>query len=131
MKHRLSKASSIIGRILAIVGIIIFVVFLLITLLGRYPAGKGVFDVFFISSLLAIALYSIIYSWWRLEIAGVTLVGTCILMWIVSVFVYGLRDSVNWLQAGLPILLGGLLFILSALLSDKLILFKRHKPANT
>ncbi len=130
MKRNLSKTLRIIGRISGIIGTIIFVIFLLIALFGRYPAGRGTFDIIFIAVILAIALFGSIYSWWRLEIAGVTLIGACVLMWIVSVFAYGLRDSLNWLQAGLPILLAGLLFILSAWLSDKLILFKRHKSAN-
>jgi hypothetical membrane protein len=114
----------IIGRITGIIGILIFLIFLLIALLGKYPAGRGTFDIAFISIILVSSLFSYVISWRRVELAGAILTTVFLLMTIASMIVYGFRDSLNWMQAGLPIILTGLLFILSSWFSNTIRLLK-------
>lgn len=124
IRRYLPKAIRCIGRVITLLGVVLFIIFLVIALLVQDPASKGIYETILLSAIILFALSGFVVSWRRDEFAGILLVFAYAGLVIVSVFAYGLRDSLDWAKAGLPLLLGGLLFITSSWLSGNLSLLR-------
>lgn len=123
-KRHLPKAIRCVGRVIALLGLVLFIIFLAIALLLQDPASNGIYETILLSVIIVFALSGFVVSWWRDDLAGILLVVAYVVSVIAAIITYGLRDSLDWVRAGLPLLLGGLLFILSSWLSGSLSLLR-------